>query len=95
MITRTRTARWVVAPAGIAVAADHHPGGAPSTIGNKFDPETGKPIPKFDPETGKLARPESARVALEWYRAGTEPKDYTPDQIILDPEEMDLFDAEL
>ena len=26
--------------------------GKPIPKGNKFDPETGKPIPKFDPETG-------------------------------------------
>ena len=60
----------------------------------KFAPPPGVIQVEIDPETGKLARPESARVALEWYRAGTEPKDYTPDQIILDPDEMDIFDAD-
>ena len=60
----------------------------------KFAPPPGVIQVEIDPETGKLARPESARVALEWYRAGTEPKDYTPDQIILDPDEMDIFDVD-
>jgi len=48
----------------------------------------------IDPETGLLARPTSARAVIEYYREGSEPTEFTPDAVVIDPTEMNLFDAD-
>ena len=73
---------------------DYRRSGSPRLAEGSFTPPPGVVRVNIDPETGLLARPESARVATEYYRAGTEPVDFTPDQVVLDPNEMDLFGAD-
>lgn len=48
----------------------------------------------IDPETGLLARPNSARTVSEYYRTGTEPQEYAPDQAVLNPEQIDMWNAD-
>lgn len=76
------------------VLRDYTRPGAPRIQEGPFAPPGGVVQVNIDPETGLLARPESARVASEYYRAGTQPTQFAPDQVILDPNEMDLFGAD-
>ena len=60
----------------------------------KFVPPPGVIQVSIDPDTGLLARPESPRTVKEYYRVGTEPTEFTPDEVVVDPTEMSLFDAD-
>ena len=60
-----------------------------------FDIPSGIIQVKIDPDTGMLARPEATRVAYEFYRSGTEPTEFAPDQAVFDAEEMDLYEADI
>jgi len=73
------------------------------TVDSKFKPmiDQGEFVPppgvvqvSIDPESGLLARPDSLRAVDEYYREGTEPTEYTPDKVVIDPTEMSLFDAD-
>lgn len=48
----------------------------------------------IDPETGLLARPDSSRRVSEWYRAGSEPTEYTPDKNVFDPAHYDPYEVD-
>ncbi len=59
----------------------------------EFPPPVGVVSARIDPETGLLARPDS-RAVSEYYRAGSEPRDYTPDKAVLDPTVTNPWDAQ-
>ncbi len=59
----------------------------------EFPPPAGVVRVSIDPETGFLARP-GMRSVMEYYRSGTEPTDLTPDRSVLNPDKMDLFEAD-
>lgn len=59
-----------------------------------FDPPPGVVRAAIDPDTGYLARPGSGRSVYEYYRAGTEPTDVSPDRHVLSPDQMNVFDAD-
>ncbi|HET6344490.1 MAG TPA: penicillin-binding transpeptidase domain-containing protein, partial [Myxococcota bacterium] len=59
-----------------------------------FPPPTGVVRVAIDPDTGLLARPNSGRAVMEYYRAGSEPTDYTPDKNVLNPQDVNPFEAD-
>jgi penicillin-binding protein 1A len=59
-----------------------------------FIPPPGVVQVLIDPDTGLLARHTGGRTVLEWYRAGTEPTDYTPDRAQINPTETDFYKAD-
>ena len=59
-----------------------------------FNPPMGVVRASIDPETGFLARPDSGRGVLEYYRAGTAPTEYTPDQKVFDAGELNPFEID-
>ncbi|MEL6548030.1 MAG: hypothetical protein AAFQ82_25615, partial [Myxococcota bacterium] len=48
----------------------------------------------IDPETGLLARP-GGRSVSEYYRRGSEPKEYTPDTRFAQPDSATIFDVDM
>ena len=59
-----------------------------------FVPPDGVVRVAIDPETALLARPNSSRRVMEWYRAGSEPTDYAADKAVLNPSEIDVYGAD-
>jgi penicillin-binding protein 1A len=59
-----------------------------------FIPPPGVVQVLIDPDTGLLARRNGGRTVLEWYRAGSEPTDYTPDRAQINPTETDFYKAD-
>jgi penicillin-binding protein 1A len=59
-----------------------------------FVPPEGVVRVAIDPETALLARPNSSRRVMEWYRAGSEPTDYAADKAVLNPSEIDVYGAD-
>ena len=60
----------------------------------EFMPPEGIVRTQIDPDTGLRARPEATRVVWQYYRAGTEPTDYSPDKAVINASETDLFRAD-
>ncbi len=50
---------------------------------------------KIDPETGFLARETTEKTVMEYYRRGTEPTEYTPDETEFDPNEFNIFETDV
>ncbi|MEM6730274.1 MAG: penicillin-binding transpeptidase domain-containing protein, partial [Myxococcota bacterium] len=48
----------------------------------------------IDPETGLLARP-GGRSVSEYYRRGSEPTEYTPDERFVQPDTATIFDVDM
>lgn len=48
----------------------------------------------IDPDTGLLARP-GGRSVSEYFRSGSEPKRYTPDQRFVQPDSATIFDVDM
>lgn len=59
----------------------------------EFAPPEGVVRSFIDPETGLLARADQ-RGVVEWYRAGSQPSEYTPDAAVLNPDSVGIFDAD-
>jgi penicillin-binding protein 1A len=59
-----------------------------------FPPPMGVVKVTIDPDSGLLSRPENARAVDEWYRAGSEPTEFAPDQAILNPDQNGIWDAD-
>jgi penicillin-binding protein 1A len=73
---------------------DHTQNPPKPIIHGDFAPPPGVVRVTIDPETGLLARPGAQRRVQEWYRAGSEPKDYAPDKAVLNPSEIDVYGAD-
>jgi len=60
----------------------------------EFSPPDGVVRVAIDPDTGLLARPGAVRVVDEYYRSGTQPTEFSPDENFLDPDSIDLYGAD-
>ncbi len=59
-----------------------------------FYPPSGVVRVAIDPDTGLLARPGSPRSVFEYYRAGSEPTQVTPDKAVFNPDQIDVYGAD-
>ena len=73
---------------------DHSVSPARRIVHGEFEPPPGITAVVIDPESGMLARPNVTRTVTEYYRSGTEPTDFSPDKAVLNPTQIDVFNAD-
>ena len=73
---------------------DYEASPAKRIVHGEFLPPPGVVQVSIDPESGMLARPNATRTVREFYRAGTEPTDFSPDKAVLNATEIDVFKAD-
>jgi penicillin-binding protein 1A len=73
-----------------------HTGSRPFILAQgEFEPPHDMIQVLIDPETGLLARPTTPNAVAEYYIFGTEPTEYVPDGSLIDPDQVDVFGADV